>query len=325
MGLVDLFHQVKATLRWERGGTANAFGYGSAVVERLLNREGADIPVGTLVQREGTGRVELSSGLDSTGVLGVVVGYWTTTGLMVAGDCPEDAQCAVMTKGRTRVLVDATVNAGEYAFQSGSTPGSAYSSPTAGVGAFGLVDTDGGAGDMPRVHLFGSPLLSAGASSPLTTKGDLWGYDTADNRVPVGSTDGMLLTVNSADAQGVDWQSLRRAAIINLYAPSGGQQADLRFPWAGTLAKWTLLGDASGSIVVDLWKDTYANAPPTVADTMVGGGGTKPALSAAVKNESSSLGSWTTTTIAAGDVLRVNVDSTSGLTRATLILEVTTP
>lgn len=324
MRLLDLYHQVKGTLRWQRGGTGNAYGWAPAVVERLTNREGSAIPRGTLVQREGSGRIEVASGLDSTDVLGVVVGYWTATGLLVAGDCPEDTQCAVMVKGRARLLVDESVSGGEYAYQSGSTAGSARGDGSAGVGAFGVFDVSGTAGDLVYCHLFGSPLLSAGASSPLTTKGDIWGFDTVDARVPVGA-DGKLLTANSGDAQGVDWQSLRRAAVIELYAPSNGQQVDVRFPWAGTLAKWGLFGDASGSIVCDLWKDTYANYPPTVADTMVGGGGTKPTLSAATKNESSSLGAWTTTAIAAGDILRVNVDSTSGLTRATLVLEVTTP
>jgi hypothetical protein len=43
------------------------------------------------------------------------------------------------------------------------------------------------------------------ASSPLTTKGDLWGFDTADDRVPVGS-DGDVLTADSGAALGVSWQ-----------------------------------------------------------------------------------------------------------------------
>jgi hypothetical protein len=45
-----------------------------------------------------------------------------------------------------------------------------------------------------------------GSISPLTTKGDLWGYDTADARVPVG-TDGYLLTAASMDTQGVAWEN----------------------------------------------------------------------------------------------------------------------
>lgn len=45
---------------------------------------------------------------------------------------------------------------------------------------------------------------SGGSSSPLTTKGDLWVYDTSDNRLPVGSN-GYILTADSAQSAGVKW------------------------------------------------------------------------------------------------------------------------
>jgi len=41
--------------------------------------------------------------------------------------------------------------------------------------------------------------------TPLTTKGDLLGYDTAPDRIPVGS-DGLVLTADSGAALGVAWQ-----------------------------------------------------------------------------------------------------------------------
>lgn len=45
---------------------------------------------------------------------------------------------------------------------------------------------------------------TGGGGSPLTTKGDLWGYDTTDDRIPVGS-DGQVLTADSAQGLGVKW------------------------------------------------------------------------------------------------------------------------
>ena len=45
---------------------------------------------------------------------------------------------------------------------------------------------------------------SAGASTPLTTKGDLLGFDTALNRVPIG-TNNQVLTADSAQALGLKW------------------------------------------------------------------------------------------------------------------------
>ena len=42
---------------------------------------------------------------------------------------------------------------------------------------------------------------TGGGASPLTTKGDIYTYDTADARLPVG-TNGQVLTANSATASG---------------------------------------------------------------------------------------------------------------------------
>lgn len=46
-----------------------------------------------------------------------------------------------------------------------------------------------------------------GTSSPLSVKGDIWGYDTSDARIPVG-TDGQVLSANSATALGVEWTTV---------------------------------------------------------------------------------------------------------------------
>ncbi|MEE8598188.1 MAG: hypothetical protein V3S69_01465, partial [Dehalococcoidales bacterium] len=44
-----------------------------------------------------------------------------------------------------------------------------------------------------------------GGSSPLTTKGDVYTYDTGDQRLAVGVTDGQVLTVDAAEATGLKW------------------------------------------------------------------------------------------------------------------------
>lgn len=103
-------------------------------------------------------------------------------------------------------------------------------------------------------------------------------------------------------------------------ALSTGVKGDLEVPFACTINQWTLLADQSGSVVVDIWKDTYANYPPTVADTITGSA--KPTISTAVKGQSSTLTGWTTS-IAEGDTLRFNVDSATTITRVTLSLKVT--
>lgn len=81
--------------------------------------------------------------------------------------------------------------------------------------------------------------------------------------------------------------------------------------------EWTLLGDQSGSIVIDIWKDSYANFPPVVGDSVTASA--KPTISSAAKAQSSTLTGWTTTW-SAGDTLRLNVDSVTTLQRATLAI-----
>lgn len=99
-----------------------------------------------------------------------------------------------------------------------------------------------------------------------------------------------------------------------------GVKGYLRVPKASTITKVTMLADVSGSIVVDIWKDTYANYPPVVGDTIVAAA--KPTITTAIKSEDATLTGWTTA-IAAGDVLGFKVDSCTSITKLTLELEVT--
>ena len=80
------------------------------------------------------------------------------------------------------------------------------------------------------------------------------------------------------------------------------------------------MADASGSVVIDIWKDTYANYPPVVGATITGSA--KPTITTATKAQSTTLTGWTTS-LAAGDYLEVNVDSVATITNVTLTLTVT--
>jgi len=50
----------------------------------------------------------------------------------------------------------------------------------------------------------GTAWVAVGGASPLTTKGDIWGYSTTNARVPVG-TNGQVLLADSTNANGVSW------------------------------------------------------------------------------------------------------------------------
>jgi hypothetical protein len=91
-------------------------------------------------------------------------------------------------------------------------------------------------------------------------------------------------------------------------------------PFDATITGWTILADQSGDIVIDVWKDTYANYPPTVGDSIAGT--EKPTLSSADKNQDNDLTSWTTS-VSSGDILAFNVDSVSTVERVNLLINLT--
>lgn len=99
-----------------------------------------------------------------------------------------------------------------------------------------------------------------------------------------------------------------------------GVKGFLEIPFNCTINRATLLADVSGSIVVNVWKDTYANFPPTVADKITASA--PPTISATTKAQDSTLTGWTTS-ITAGDILAFNVDSATTITKVTLSLKVT--
>lgn len=103
-----------------------------------------------------------------------------------------------------------------------------------------------------------------------------------------------------------------------------GVKGFIQIPFAATILEWTILStDAGtpivGSIVVDIWKDTYANFPPTVADTITAAA--KPTVTAANKATNNTLVGWVTS-IAAGDILGFNVDSIGTFTRVVIQLKI---
>jgi len=102
-----------------------------------------------------------------------------------------------------------------------------------------------------------------------------------------------------------------------------GQKGHLEIPFACTLTAWTLVADQAGAIVIDVWKDTYANFPPTDADAMPGAGKEPTIAATNQKAQDTDISDWTTVAIAAGDILAFNVDSCTTITRVTLSLKAT--
>lgn len=87
-------------------------------------------------------------------------------------------------------------------------------------------------------------------------------------------------------------------------------------PTTGTIISWKILNGenlATGSIVIDIKR----------SGTSIIGTGNKPTLSTAIQNTANVSG-WTSTTLTANDIIEVNVDSASIITKCQLILIYTT-
>ena len=98
-----------------------------------------------------------------------------------------------------------------------------------------------------------------------------------------------------------------------------GIKGYLEVPFACTVNTWTLLADTTGSVTIDVYSDAYASYG---TNTSMVGAGTKPAIASATKAQSAPA-SWTTTSIAAGNIIGFNVTSVSAVTRVTISLKVT--
>lgn len=101
-----------------------------------------------------------------------------------------------------------------------------------------------------------------------------------------------------------------------------GIKGDFRIPVASTITEWNLFADQSGSIQIDLWRDTYTNYPPVNADSITG---SAPISMTSVDHyavATAGLTGWDTT-LDAGDIIRVNVDSVTSIQRVTLVLWLT--
>ena len=96
-----------------------------------------------------------------------------------------------------------------------------------------------------------------------------------------------------------------------------GTKNPIKLPYGGTLKGWTLMGKPTGSVTVDIFRATSGAGLPT---TSIVGSGTKPALSSAVENSSTSFTNWTSTSLMAGDNMAISLSGVSLVTYVVLVL-----
>lgn len=156
--------------------------------------------------------------------------------------------------------------------------------------------------------------------------GDLLFVNSSDllDRLPKGTNGQVLALASGLPA----WRTTTRKFGITVDGAGStittGVKGFSLVPLTGTITEATLLStDASAtacSVVFDVWVDTYANYPPTVADTITASA--KPTLSSANKSQDTTLTGWTTSTTE-GRIVGWNVDSVTSCTRVTLVLTIT--
>lgn len=100
---------------------------------------------------------------------------------------------------------------------------------------------------------------------------------------------------------------------------TAGIKTDLVMPFSCTIQEVTMLSSQEGSIVIDIWKDSYSNFPPTEADSITASA--KPTISSSNKSKDSTLSGWTKN-LSGGDILRLVVDSCTGIRNCMLSLTV---
>lgn len=98
-----------------------------------------------------------------------------------------------------------------------------------------------------------------------------------------------------------------------------GIKGDIEIPFDCVITSVTILADQSGSVQIDIWKDTYTNFPPTDGDSITASA--VPNINSGIKNQDTTLTGWTKN-IYKGDILRFNIDSVTNITRCTISIKV---
>jgi len=179
------------------------------------------------------------------------------------------------------------------------------------AGVTGVVLPEGSAGAYIGWNSTGDNLtnLGAGVTGPTGPVG------------PSGGSAGATGATGATGAAGLGSYTTVQVVLSNSSdAIATGVWGDVIVPFDGTITNVTLLADQAATMVIDIWKDAYANFPPTVADTITAAA--KPTLTAADKSDDATLTGWDTGVLN-GDVFRFNVDSNDVAERVTLSLEIT--
>lgn len=199
--------------------------------------------------------------------------------------------------------------------------------PTGSNGSTGATGPTGAAGTNGSTGATG-PTGSIGPTGPTGATGNITSLTNAhilvgnvsnvptDVAVSGGATisNTGVITITNSKSFGIIIDG--QGAVI-----STGGKGSISIPTSGTITGWQIfeISDVpvSSSISIDVWKDSYANFPPTVADAIAGSD--YPTLSSQTKNQNLTLTLWTTS-FSSKDVFKFNVRSVSGAVKILLVI-----
>jgi hypothetical protein len=183
----------------------------------------------------------------------------------------------------------------------------------------------------PGVTIDGVDISTIGASHSQNTDYVLKVSNGGADLISSGNLADNLTVTAGKTIDGIDLSdripSDVKTFTINFVVDGGGSaitagiKGDLEIPSACTITKATALADQNGTLVVSIWKDTYANFPPLVGDNITAGAPIT-IVAGNAKIQDAVLTGWNKT-INSGDILRYNVDSCTSITRVTISLTAT--
>lgn len=98
-----------------------------------------------------------------------------------------------------------------------------------------------------------------------------------------------------------------------------GVVGEIHVPFKSEIIEVSLLTDITGSIQIDLWKDSFVNYPPTIVNTITASA--LPEIISGMTISNSALVGWTKI-INVGDVIIYNVNSVTSVKRCLVTLKV---